>query len=90
MPIVISPTKKKKTPMPKARPKSLKADKTESLDKKFSAGVSATNKKNMQNVKKKKDDNVSKDANKKSFDFNKSFDFSSDKKKSNGDNKKEE
>ena len=55
MPIVITPTKKKKTPMPKARPKSLKADKTESLDKKFSAGVSATNKKNMQNVKKKKD-----------------------------------
>ena len=41
--------------MPKPRPKSLKADKTESLDKKFSAGVSATNRKNMQNVKKKKD-----------------------------------
>jgi hypothetical protein len=55
MPIVITPIKKKKTPMPKPRPKSLKADKTESLDKKFSAGVSATNKKNMQNVKKKKD-----------------------------------
>ena len=58
MPIVITPTKKKKTPMPKARPKSLKADKTESLDKKFSAGVSATNKKNMQNVKKKKNGGV--------------------------------
>ena len=42
-------------PMPKPRPKSLKADKTESLDKDFSARVSATNKKNMQNVKKKKD-----------------------------------
>ena len=55
MPIVITPTKKKKTPMPKARPKSLNADKTESLNKKFSAGVSAANKKNMQNVKKKKD-----------------------------------
>jgi hypothetical protein len=54
MPIVITPTKKKKTPMPKARPKSLNADKTESLNKKFSAGVSAANKKNMQNVKKKK------------------------------------
>ena len=52
MPIKIVPIKKK-TPMPKARPKSLKADKTESLDKKFSAGVSATNKKNMKNVKKK-------------------------------------
>ena len=54
MPIKIVPIKKK-TPMPKARPKSLKADKTESLNKKFSAGVSATNKKNMQNVKKKAD-----------------------------------
>ena len=52
MPIKIVPIKKK-TPMPKARPKSLKADKTESLNKKFSAGVSATNKKNMKNVKKK-------------------------------------
>ena len=39
-------------PKPKPRPKSLKADKTESLNKKFSAGVSATNKKNMKNVKK--------------------------------------
>ena len=57
MPIVITPTKKKKTPMPKPRPKKdpFRADKTESLNKKFSAGVSATNKKNMQNVRKKKD-----------------------------------
>ena len=39
--------------MPKARPKSLKADKTQSLNKKFSAGVSAANKKAMGNVKKK-------------------------------------
>ena len=54
MPIKIVPIKKK-TPMPKPRPKSLNADKTESLNKKFSASVSATNKKNMQNVKKKKD-----------------------------------
>ena len=55
MPIVITPTKKKKTPMPKPRPKKdpFRADKTESLDKKFSAGVSATNRKNMKNVKKK-------------------------------------
>jgi len=57
MPIVITPIKKKKTPMPKPRPKKdpFRADKTESLNKKFSAGVSATNKKNMQNVRKKKD-----------------------------------
>lgn len=54
MPIKIVPIKKK-TPMPKSRPKSLNADKTESLNKKFSAGVSAANKKNMQNVKRKKD-----------------------------------
>jgi len=53
MPIKIVPIKKK-TPMPKSRPKSLNADKTKSLNKKFSAGVSAANKKNMQNVKKKK------------------------------------
>ena len=52
MPIKIVPIKKK-TPMPKARPKSLKADKTESLNKKFSAGVAAANKKAMSNVKKK-------------------------------------
>ena len=52
MPIKIVPAKKK-TPMPKARPKSLKADKTQSLNKKFSAGVSAANKKAMDNVKKK-------------------------------------
>ena len=52
MPIKIVPTKKK-TPMPKARPKSLKADKTQSLNKKFSAGVATANKKAMDNVKKK-------------------------------------
>ena len=52
MPIKIVPAKKK-TPMPKARPKSLKADKTQSLNKKFSAGVTAANKKAMDNVKKK-------------------------------------
>jgi|TARA_S200002703_G_scaffold159535_1_gene173355 hypothetical protein len=52
MPIKIVPTKKK-TPMPKSRPKSLKADKTESSNKKFSAGVAAANKKAMSNVKKK-------------------------------------
>ena len=53
MPIVFENKKNKKTPMPKARPKSLKADKTQSLNKKFSAGVSAANKKAMGNVKKK-------------------------------------
>jgi hypothetical protein len=37
---------------PKSRPKSLKADKTESLDKEFSKKVAKTNKKNMANVKK--------------------------------------
>tara|TARA_R100001480_G_C4711578_1_gene178786 strand:+ start:171 stop:614 length:444 start_codon:yes stop_codon:yes gene_type:complete len=44
-----------KVAMPKPRPKKdpFRADKTESLDKKFSAGVSATNRKNMKNVKKK-------------------------------------
>jgi hypothetical protein len=42
-------------PKPKLRPKSLKADKTESLDKEFSKNVARTNKKNMDNVKKKKD-----------------------------------
>ena len=42
-------------PKPKLRPKSLKADKTESLDKEFSKNVARTNKMNMDNVKKKKD-----------------------------------
>jgi len=44
MPIKIVPTKKKVS-MPKPRPKSLKADKTESLNKNFSIGVAAANKK---------------------------------------------
>lgn len=52
MPIKIVPTKKKIS-MPKARPESLKADKTESLNKKFSIGVAAANKKAMSNVNKK-------------------------------------
>ena len=38
-------------PKPKPRPKSLKADKTESLDKEFSKKVSRINKKNMETVK---------------------------------------
>ena len=46
MPIVITPTKKKKKDP-------LRADKTESLNKKFSKGVSDANKKAMKNVKKK-------------------------------------
>ena len=41
-------------PKPKLRPKSLKADKTESLDKEFSKNVARTNKKNAENVKKMK------------------------------------
>ena len=62
MPIYFEGMDKKKVPTPKPRPKNLKkknkkkdpfrADKTESLDKKFSAGVTATNKKAMDNVKK--------------------------------------
>ena len=54
MPIIITPTKKKKkkVPMPKARPKSLKADKTESLDKEFSKNVSKQNEKAIKEIKK--------------------------------------
>tara|TARA_R100001510_G_C7644274_1_gene201746 strand:- start:1352 stop:1903 length:552 start_codon:yes stop_codon:yes gene_type:complete len=62
MPIYFEGMDKKKVPTPKPRPKNLKkknkkkdpfrADKTESLDKKFSAGVTATNKKAMENVAK--------------------------------------
>ena len=60
MPIIITPTKKKKkkVPMPKARPKSLKADKTESLDKEFSKKVAKQNERNMKNVKKKRDGGI--------------------------------
>ena len=54
MPIIITPTKKKKkkVPMPKARPKSLKADKTESLDKEFSKNVAKQNEKAIKEIKK--------------------------------------
>ena len=51
MPIKIVP-KKKKVPMPKARPKSLKADKTESLDKEFSKNVAKQNAKAIKEIKK--------------------------------------
>jgi|TARA_S200002703_G_C3662462_1_gene203467 hypothetical protein len=51
MPIKIVP-KKKKVPMPKPRPKSLKADKTESLDKEFSKKVAKQNEKAIKEVKK--------------------------------------
>jgi len=43
---------KKKVPMPKPRPKSLKADKTESLDKEFSKKVAKQNEKAIKGVKK--------------------------------------
>lgn len=51
MPIKIVP-KKKKVPMPKPRPKSLKADKTESLDKEFSKNVAKQNAKAIKEIKK--------------------------------------
>jgi len=51
MPIKIVP-KKKKVPMPKPRPKSLKADKTESLDKEFSKNVAKQNEKAIKEIKK--------------------------------------
>ena len=51
MPIKIVP-KKKKVPMPKPRPKSLKADKTESLDKEFSKKVAKQNEKAIKGIKK--------------------------------------
>jgi len=67
MPIIITPIEKKKkkkklgsefnvpkkkVPMPKPRPKSLKADKTESLDKEFSKKVAKQNEKAIKGVKK--------------------------------------
>ena len=51
MPIKIVP-KKKKVPMPKPRPKSLKADKTESLNKEFSKNVAKQNAKAIKEIKK--------------------------------------
>ena len=45
------PQQKKKVALPKSRPKSLKADKTVSLDKKWSANITKINKKNKKNVK---------------------------------------
>jgi len=55
MPIIITPTKKKKkVPMPKPRPKKdpFRADKTESLDKKFSKNVAKQNEKAIKEIKK--------------------------------------
>ncbi len=60
MPIIITPIKKKKkkVPMPKPRPKNLKkkdpfrADKTESLNKKFSAETAKANEKAIKQIKK--------------------------------------
>ena len=58
MPIVIREIKKKKVPMPKPRPKNLKkkdpfrADKTESLNKKFSEETAKANEKAIKQIKK--------------------------------------
>ena len=58
MPIVIREIKKKKVPMPKPRPKNLKkkdpfrADKTESLNKKFSMETAKANEKAIKQIKK--------------------------------------
>ena len=58
MPIVLREIKKKKVPMPKPRPKNLKkkdpfrADKTESLNKKFSMETAKANEKAIKQIKK--------------------------------------
>ena len=58
MPIVIREIKKKKVPMPKPRPKNLKkkdpfrADKTESLNRKFSMDTAKANEKAIKEIKK--------------------------------------
>ena len=49
---IVEDRKKKKVPLPKPRPKSLKADKTESLDKEFSKKVAKQNEKAIKGVKK--------------------------------------